>query len=210
MPEYLPNGEKTWPTKAMFGVLVFFGLATLILGTLSLGKGIDLAQNRGENSSTSQTLGEEEAGKTIEELQAMDTDGDGLSDFNELYVYGTSPYLKDSDSDTFGDKEEIDGGFDPNCPKGQDCRGTINTNTQAPLTNTSKTQVDNTDLLPVDMGAVDTTQRALTPEEKEQLKQLTPAQMRELLLSTGDVTQEQLDAISDDELMAVVEGVLAE
>ena len=60
------------------------------------------------------------------------------------------------------------------------------------------------------MGAVDTTQRALTPEEKEQLKQLTPAQMRELLLSTGDVTQEQLDAISDDELMAVVEGVLAE
>jgi len=54
-------------------------------------------------------------------LQAKDTDGDGLSDYDELNRYKTSPYLKDSDSDTFDDKTEIASGNDPNCPAGQDC-----------------------------------------------------------------------------------------
>ena len=54
-------------------------------------------------------------------LQQKDTDGDGLSDYDELNRYKTSPYLKDSDSDTYDDNAEIASGNDPNCPKGQDC-----------------------------------------------------------------------------------------
>ena len=35
---------------------------------------------------------------TNEGLMYRDTDKDGLNDFDELYVYVTSPYLKDTDS----------------------------------------------------------------------------------------------------------------
>ncbi|MFA5128856.1 MAG: hypothetical protein WC445_02695 [Patescibacteria group bacterium] len=59
-----------------------------------------------------------------EKLAAMketDTDGDGLTDYDEIYIYGTSSYLADSDSDGFSDKEEISSGNDPNCPAGKIC-----------------------------------------------------------------------------------------
>lgn len=54
-------------------------------------------------------------------MKTTDTDGDGLSDYDETYIYGTSPYLADSDSDGFTDKQEIDSGNDPNCPAGKAC-----------------------------------------------------------------------------------------
>lgn len=207
MPEYLTNTEKAWPTKAMFGILVFLGVATLILGTLQLGKNIyGVADNT--NGSNQATVGEEETEKTIEQLRTMDTDGDGLSDFDELYVYSTSPYLKDSDSDTFSDKDEITQGFDPNCPKGQECRSA----TDETQNSTNKTQGE-TGSEAGGTATLDGTQtseetRVLTAEEKAQLQQLTPAQMRELLLSTGNITEEQLKQISDDDLMKAVQEAL--
>ncbi|MFH0857024.1 MAG: hypothetical protein V1860_03950 [bacterium] len=54
-------------------------------------------------------------------LQKKDTDKDGLSDYDELYVYYTSPYLEDSDSDGLADKIEIEENKNPNCPEGKDC-----------------------------------------------------------------------------------------
>jgi len=48
-----------------------------------------------------------------EQAKQEDTDKDGLSDYDEVYVYHTSPYIQDSDSDAFSDKEEIDAGSDP-------------------------------------------------------------------------------------------------
>lgn len=54
-------------------------------------------------------------------LDTKDTDGDGLPDVQELKVYGTSPFLEDSDSDGINDSREISEGTDPNCPQGTDC-----------------------------------------------------------------------------------------
>ena len=53
--------------------------------------------------------------------QHKDTDGDELSDYDELYVYRTSPYLPDSDSDGVPDGQEVKNGTDPNCPEGKTC-----------------------------------------------------------------------------------------
>jgi hypothetical protein len=62
-----------------------------------------------------------EMAKKLTILKLQDTDQDGLSDYDEIYLYRTSPYLADSDSDGFPDKEEIEKGYDPNCPKGENC-----------------------------------------------------------------------------------------
>lgn len=42
-----------------------------------------------------------------------DTDGDTISDYDELYKYGTNPLKKDSDGDTIEDNDEIKLGLDP-------------------------------------------------------------------------------------------------
>ena len=42
-----------------------------------------------------------------------DTDGDGLSDYEEIYFWKTNPTSKDTDNDSYGDGEEIRGGFSP-------------------------------------------------------------------------------------------------
>lgn len=56
-----------------------------------------------------------------EDPKQLDTDKDGLSDWDELNIYTTSPYLEDSDSDGVLDGDEIKNGENPNCPKGQVC-----------------------------------------------------------------------------------------
>jgi len=54
-----------------------------------------------------------------------DTDGDGVSDADELGIYGTSIYLADSDSDGISDYDEIQNGTDPNCLAGEDCENKL-------------------------------------------------------------------------------------
>ena len=40
-------------------------------------------------------------------LLDTDTDGDGLTDFEELYVFGTDPYDNDTDDDGLLDGDEV-------------------------------------------------------------------------------------------------------
>ncbi|MCF7795883.1 hypothetical protein K9M42_02215 [Patescibacteria group bacterium] len=51
----------------------------------------------------------------------VDTDGDGLSDFDEENIFFTSKYLVDSDGDGVSDFLEIKTGTDPNCLTGSSC-----------------------------------------------------------------------------------------
>ena len=73
-------------------------------------------------------LGPTEA-ELMREQQRTDTDGDGVSDYDESTKYFTSPYLRDSDSDGDADNVEIARGADPNCPKGRTC-GAVETGTE--------------------------------------------------------------------------------
>lgn len=54
-------------------------------------------------------------------LKKKDTDSDGLSDWDELNVYKTSPYLEDTDGDGTKDGDEVKASSDPNCPEGKEC-----------------------------------------------------------------------------------------
>jgi len=187
MVDKLNNHKKNTGTRLMFGVLVFFGIATLILGVLQITRTINFPGGYNDNTENIQA-GTDEV--TIEQLMSNDTDGDGLSDFDELYVYYTSMYLADSDSDGDSDKEEIEDGFNPNCPKGQDCRGTVET------------------VEPV--GPAEEAVEYLPTETAEQFEGLTASELRQMILESEAMTQEQLDAISDEELMAAYQEILNE
>lgn len=45
-----------------------------------------------------------------------DTDGDELSDYDEIEVYKTKPLIQDTDGDTYVDGNEVKNGYDPNGP----------------------------------------------------------------------------------------------
>jgi hypothetical protein len=90
---------------ALSGFILFLGfvqLKTAIYGPYYLQK---------ENNPT---FSEEEILNTLtQQAQEMDTDQDGLSDYEEFYTYQTSPYLEDSDGDVFYDLEEIEAESNP-------------------------------------------------------------------------------------------------
>lgn len=202
------NNQKNTGTKLMFGVLVFFGIATLILGILQITKTINIGGAVPVDNSQDLLSSFDKLEPSIEELKATDSDGDGLSNFDELYIYSTSPYLADSDSDGFNDKQEIDDGYDPNCPKGQDCRSQGTGNSQqgtgeniegqtglegsAAAASSSQQTVD----------SLPPTANSYTPEQI--------AEIRQTLLDAGGISQEQLDAIPDEELIKILEETLKE
>ena len=201
----MPDGENDrdndkW-TKLMFVVLAFFGVSTLLLGILKISNIIklpmaDYVSTNSQNIDFSQGL--ENLAQSAEELKNTDTDKDGLSDYDEMYVYNTSIYLADSDSDGYTDKEEIDGGYDPNCPKGMNCRSSQN-NSQQPSSPST----------PPEGQSVETPSPSQLPSEsKEQLKNLSADEVRQLLLASGKISQEELDKIDDITLMQVFQEML--
>jgi len=177
---------KSLTNKLIFGVFLFLGIGTLIFGFLNLYNNIYSPLNKtGSNNNEQSQI---DAWEKIVNLQNTDTDEDGLSDYDEEYLYSTSPYLKDTDSDGFTDKQEVDSNNDPLCPTGMDCLGGDIPD------ETTATEI----LLPDEEPSSGT---ELTTEMIQELQNLTPAQIRELLLSSGQATEEDLAQISDENLM---------
>jgi hypothetical protein len=118
-------------------------------------------------------------------LQYRDTDLEGLSDFDELYVYGTSPYLADTDSDGLTDKQEIESGKDPICAEGKTCVAEeVAATTSTP---TAAGGVQNPGEPPVDFN------KLLND----------PAELRKVLSSSG-MDKKILDSYTDQQLMQMV------
>jgi len=121
-------------------------------------------------------------------LKVTDTDKDGLSDYDEVYAYKTSPYIPDSDSDGYTDAEEVRTGNDPNCPKGNDCSiGIGSTGLTAGAT------------VEDDGGAANTAVNPYTLTD--------PKQIRAVIASTGAVSATDLDQIDDASLLQLWEQV---
>lgn len=112
----------TGEQKLSVGVLGVAGLAAIVFGLIQIRRTVIHPF-----TTDVQTLVElrKQLGPTEAELAAerrrMDTDGDGISDEDELNTYHTSPYIADSDSDGTADNLEIAKGTDPNCPTGKNC-----------------------------------------------------------------------------------------
>lgn len=146
---------------------------------------------------TNQTIAVSDTGDLAAALSNMDTDGDGLTDNEEINLYGTSPYLEDSDSDGINDRVEIENGTDPNCAPGQQC----NIQDVPVLTTATTTVTSNTPVIAADSGNSDSLQAMMDG-------QADAAQLRALLLDSGaDATM--LQQLSDEELIKTYQEMLA-
>ncbi|MFC1663255.1 hypothetical protein ACFL04_03795 [Patescibacteria group bacterium] len=109
--------------KRMFGVLVVIAFFAILFGSIGIYSAI---RDPFKSTVPSNITGiDTDEIASLEVLRSDDIDNDGLSDYDELYRYNTSPYLSDSDSDGVSDAEEINADSDPNCPSDKDCSGLI-------------------------------------------------------------------------------------
>ncbi|MFA6918647.1 MAG: hypothetical protein WC244_00840 [Patescibacteria group bacterium] len=140
---------------------------------------------KGNSALSTETDPQQEA---INALKAQDTDSDGLSDYDESYVYNTSPYLTDSDGDGINDGQEVKQGTDPNCPEGKTCFG-----------NGSSVSTSSAGTVP--------TFQASPPTQST--PQINISDIRKILVQSG-LTQAEVDAMTDQDILNGYQEVLSE
>lgn len=143
------NTAPGWSKKQRAGLYVLIFLVIIILGVwyFMVRRFVTVTMYGSLNPTTlkeeqlnAQKLVENQ--KRLEDVYNTDTDGDTIPDWEELNIYGTSPYLADSDGDGFNDKQEIDKKTDPNCPEGKECIGSMTVD-QIPTDGTTTTTAPN-------------------------------------------------------------------
>lgn len=146
-------------------------------------------------------LGSEQEARDIAAARAADTDSDTVSDYDEREIYGTNPYLADTDGDGADDATEITAGGDPLCaPDDTRCRAE---------------DIDAARPTTVDAGAFTEgaaqASEGLTNAQQilQEISSATPAQVRAMLKDSG-ATDEELAAMSDEEVMALYSSALAQ
>lgn len=188
--------------RRVFVIFSIFAVLVVVFGFWQLGRQIGLPSERqiaewqkaalNSNGSLLNLEGVDVAG-----LQAKDTDKDGLSDYDELYIYHTSPYLEDTDGDGINDKKEVDAGTDPLCPAGQDCYGTADSgavNANAPLGVT-----DNLGSLLDSMASGSAADGLATTTP-------TPAELRDILIQSG-MSADTVNKFTDQQLLQMYQQV---
>lgn len=109
-----------------------------------------------------------------------DTDGDGISDYDEVNIFSTSMYLKDSDGDGITDDKEIKNGTNPNCAEGTQCNitttGTIDASLYGYGTNNIGIDIDSLDISKI----------------REELKKIAP-----------DSVKSMVDTMTDDQVKTI-------
>lgn len=172
-----------------------------------------------------------------DQLKKQDSDLDGLNDYEETKVYGTSPFIADTDSDRLTDAAEVRAGTDPTCPTGQTCRSGDQS--------LANTQANQNPFLSADFKAVledpkqlrqlliqggadpqvinqldDQTVQLLaqeafksatepTQEKVDILKQVNAEQIRALLKSSG-LSEEQIATFTDEQLLQIYNEALSQ
>lgn len=177
--------------KVGFALLSVFAILTLAIGVMQIRNTMygPFSLNKVVPTDIKEKINSTDA------LRFRDTDNDGINDFDELYVYTTSPYLADSDSDGIDDLEEVTKGTNPNCVEGQTCSALAES--QA-VRNTSSSlliigqEVDSPGEEPTDLS------QALQD----------PLLVRQMLVESG-MDADALKTVSDEQLMALVNDLLA-
>lgn len=198
--------------KLGLGVVVAIGLTTLVFGVFQLNRAIYLPLERkeGPKFKTPEQIREEQE----QRLKETDTDEDGLSDYDELHLFRTSPFLADSDSDGVNDGEEVAKSSDPNCPSGKTCRQVSVASAQGTgLSGDSGSVPTLTEKEAAVLEAMETAFgdiTDLTPEAMaERISEMTSDELVDFLAKLG-LPREQLEETDDEELRKTLIEALTE
>lgn len=191
--------------KTGFGMVVAFGALALVFGTFYLWKHVAspfVVSYTGPEFLT----GDEERQREMERLRKEDTDKDGLNDYDELYIYRTSPYIADSDSDGVDDKTEVMNGGDPNCALNMPCGAVEDTVNPVTVKGTFVEAVADAAGATVAAGAPET----ITPSSEDigaLLAQMSAAELKALLIEAGG-DADAVNALTDEELRQALSQAL--
>ncbi len=157
-------------------------------------------------------LNESDDAYITEQQKRKDSDHDGLSDYAELVLYRTSPYLADSDSDGIPDVVEIAQVTDPNCPQGKTCTdpslGVItgaSTGTASDLL--SATRVPQA---PNDFGGTAVSSSSALNDMPPDPAGMTTDQIRTYLISRGLLQPDQSTLLDDAQLRQAYSAAYAQ
>jgi len=174
----------------------------------------------------------------LDQMKKTDTDGDGLSDYEETFIYGTSPFLEDTDGDGTLDGVEVKNGTNPLCDESKGiCSSMVNglLNNNSAVTN-SNVPLDETALRKKlgDIGFNAKDLEKLSAEElqalydqaqqasqsanplqgaqptptTDNLNSLSAAQVRQLLIDNGGNVND-LNALSDQQLLDIYQKTMS-
>lgn len=174
-------------TKIVIGALGLCGVVIIGLGAWLLQYRISHPFNITINDVLSPATSTASSTKVAADLKQKDTDADTLNDYDEIYTYGTSPYLRDTDGDGLDDGTEVNRGSDPNCDQKKGaCTGIRFINPDVKIS----------DLLP-QFSPTDIT-----------LKDATLKQFRQILLDSG-MDAETLATLDDRQLFAYMDAIVS-
>ncbi len=189
--------------KIAVAVLAFFACLVIFVWLVQTKRNLSdpFDYNNSTSNQTSTCVDGNCGGASEVDLRQRDTDKDGLSDYDELNTYNTSPYLEDSDSDGYGDRQEIESQNDPTCPFGQDCY-LIPALPADPANDAFLMDAKEPSIAPTDIGT------QINSAEQVLGGQGDVESLRSMLVGSG-MDPQVLDQISDAELMSSYQDILA-
>lgn len=114
------------PHNPLQSALLFFGLLLVVAGCITIQpepEPEDLTIEYLMTLSDQELMDRDSDGDGLSDYDEMyiygtdplnpDTDGDGLSDYDEIFVYGTDPLTKDTSGNGFTDGQEVEMGTNP-------------------------------------------------------------------------------------------------
>ncbi len=114
-----------------FGVFVLYKKNTLKnvvsnnISNLPVNQSVDLAKKEEFESALKKAvatdrdldgISDEDEARYKTAVDSSDTDGDGLTDWQEIFLFSTDPLKTDTDNDTFSDGYEVRRGLNPKGP----------------------------------------------------------------------------------------------
>lgn len=222
--------NHTPTNKLILIVLVLFSVGTVAIGALQVKAFLDkpffadkLIEEKGKIRGPIGMLDyireQRQTNEAITKMQQRDTDGDGLNDYDEVYVYHTNPYTQFTNGGDKSDKQIVESGEWKSGCVGANCNTNTtvtpttvtNTNAIAPTTDTNTniagsatTDLSTQILAGGQLGQLNETQKA---ELRNYFQNISVQDLRLMLVSQG-FEQAKIDSLSDADIQQTLNGLL--
>jgi len=208
--------------KISAGILAVCGFIAMVLSVERLHASVldPFTVSRDALESARRALDKLDPSQRLEdESKRRDTDGDGLSDYDEEHRFQTSPYLRDTDGDSSPDNVELALGTNPNCADGQGCAtGLIDVSglsTSTPFLSQTAAGTGDAFFAAFQRGVNDSKAATAGPagSTSTALQQglvRDAAEIRAVLKASGQVDQALVDQLTDAQLLDLYDKAVAE